>query len=186
MKGRITVCLAGEPQRLQERGSGTLFSSFNWFSIQKEHCLSVRVWQCEQFHLCANRPFQLNGTCTVSCKQRSRFAAGASRKLFPCKSRISMWKECLPRESLWQWRLIHSLKNARFRRNGQTLVAQGRKQCVRGRNSLHPVSLWEMSYLWKGILTTPEFFHVWGTSPFGRIAAFNWMEQEEIRMYENH
>jgi hypothetical protein len=29
MKGRITVCLVAEPQRLQERGSSTLFSSLN-------------------------------------------------------------------------------------------------------------------------------------------------------------
>jgi hypothetical protein len=29
MKRRITVCLVGEPQKLQERGSSTLFSSLN-------------------------------------------------------------------------------------------------------------------------------------------------------------
>jgi hypothetical protein len=29
MKERITVCLVGEPQRLQERGSHNLFSSLN-------------------------------------------------------------------------------------------------------------------------------------------------------------
>ena len=186
MKGGITVWLLPELQRLQERGSGTLFSSFNWFSIQKEHCLSVRVWQCLQLHLCANRPFQLNGTCTVSCKQRSRFAAGASSTLFPCESRIGMWKECWQRESIWQWRLIHSLKNTSFRQNGQTLVAQGRKQCVRGRNSLRLVSVWEMTYLLKGTWTTPEVFHVRGTSPLAQIAAFNWMEQEQFIVYENH
>jgi hypothetical protein len=51
------------------------------------------------------------------------------------------------------------LKNNRFRRNGQTLVAQVRMQSVRGRKILQLVSLREVSYLLKGILTTPEFFH---------------------------
>jgi hypothetical protein len=69
-KGSITVCLVGQPQMLQERCPSTLFSSFKWFSMQKEHCLSVRVWQCEQFHLCANGPFPLNGTGTMSLASR--------------------------------------------------------------------------------------------------------------------
>jgi hypothetical protein len=122
----------------------------------------------------------------VSGKQMSRFAAGVASTLFSCESWISMWKECLPNESLWQWRIIHSLKNTHFRRNAHSLVAQGRMQYVRGRNSLPLVSLWEMSYLLKGILTTPQFIHVWGRSPLGQIAAFNWMEPEQFRMYEKH
>jgi hypothetical protein len=66
----------------------------------------------------------------------SGFAAGVAGTLFPCESWISMWKECWPNESLWQWRIIHSLKNTHFWGNRPTLVAQSRMQCVRGRNSL--------------------------------------------------
>jgi hypothetical protein len=69
-EGKYYCMSVGQPQMLQERCSSTLFSSFKWCSMQKVHCLSVRVWQCEQFHLCANRPFPLNGTGTVSLASR--------------------------------------------------------------------------------------------------------------------
>jgi hypothetical protein len=86
MKGRITGCLVGEPHRLQERCTSTLFSSFNWFSIQKEHCLSVRVWQCEHFHLCANRPFHWmeQALCLLQADVKV-----CSRS---CKHIVSLWE----------------------------------------------------------------------------------------------
>jgi hypothetical protein len=86
MKGRITGCLVGEPQSLQERCSSTLFSSFNWFSLQKGHCLSVRVWQCEHFRLCANRPFHWmeQALCLLQADVKV-----CSRS---CKHIVSLWE----------------------------------------------------------------------------------------------
>jgi hypothetical protein len=57
-------------QTLQERGSSTLFSSLNCVSSQKEYCLSLRVLKYEDYHLCANTPFQVNGRHILSLVSR--------------------------------------------------------------------------------------------------------------------
>jgi hypothetical protein len=122
-----------------------------------------------------NSPIQVKGRSTVSLVRKlSRLEAGGSSILFPCEN----WVECeiLVNQLRFEVGESFTVKNALFGPTAETLVSYGTKQCVRGRSVLHVVSLWELSYLLRGILPTFQGSQVWGTLPLCQRGPLNWME----------
>jgi hypothetical protein len=111
-----------------------------------------------------NSCIQEKGSSTVSLERKSsNLEVGESSTFFSCEKWVSLLKEYLWFESILKWENHSLYEKYCFRWNGKTLVSYGPIQCVKGGSVLHLVSLWELSYLLKGILPTSQCFHVWGT-----------------------
>jgi hypothetical protein len=125
-----------------------------------------------------NSSFKVNGRSMISLvRYPSMLEAGRCSTLFPCENCISMWNENLWSESILKWENHSLCEKYPHGRTGETHVSYGTIQYVRDRSVLHIVSLWELSYLLKGILPTSQNFQVWGTSPLCKIGPFMWMEE---------
>jgi hypothetical protein len=135
-----------------------------------------QCFKCDDHHLCAEELYLVNGRRTGSLGiKRCMLETGVSSTLFPCEYWLRMWKEYLWSESILRGN-HRIMKNTLFRWNGEVHIYYGTIQGIRDRSILLTVSLWELSYLLKGILPIIQGFQMWGTSPLCKIAPFIWKE----------
>jgi hypothetical protein len=189
------------PLRRMEQSSVSLVRKLSMLEESLAPCFPLRrEWTCERntaylsvfswmrnITFVQNGSIQVNGRRTLSLvRTLSMLEIEGSNILFPCEKRGNMWKECLQTNSVSKWRIGHCLKTTCFRWIGETPVAHGTVQCVRGKSVFHLVFLWELSSLQKVILPTTEGFHVGGASPLCQIPAFEWREEALSLLKENH
>jgi hypothetical protein len=179
VNGSSTVALVRTSLMLEARQSITLFSIVNWVCCLTEYCLPLSIFMDVEHHLCSLSPLTSECRCTVALVRESlMFEARGSSTLFSILNWFGcLRKYCLPLSVFMGEEHHLCAKLPSSSEWNQHCISCKRSMNVRSRRVKHLVFWWELSYLFKGILPTTQYFHDWGISPLCKITPLKWMEE---------